>query len=450
MIAAPLWAKESKKIERSVSLSSGYFTGSSNLVLSNSNRALSDFYTELGMAYGAGFDYFAETGWSHRNRGWFSLLNLVPNVLLAVGPIGTAYHEFGHFSRDKAYGYDPYFAGGGNKGSGGRANGFDHPIPYTLSRFIQPFSGGATGQGSQKWLSYALLDGVDSTTKQEVEAAFEKNGGFGVRWYIMTYKTNPEKKTLIENHYNEEIIISAAGVNNAMRLSDDLAQRVSEGQGHITEFFTYLGGRLQSAVYPSEKKEIKPGAHASNDMDSLVNFYTAKGLNIKKRDFDAANYRSFFLSATTYAYFLGWSNFVSRGQVGVPSPHYYGVRLPDTENYLLAEGLSHKVTSGYRVSQNLHFPVSVEWVYKGQKGCEVTLGVIKAFSSLSGLTVRGNVLFGRKLGGDIGIRQPIDRWFVEGVVESMHQKSYYGQRNIPSLKTSLRSLAVLVRAGWTY
>ena len=53
---------------------------------------------------------------------------------------------------------------------------------------------------------------------------------------------------------------------------------------------------------------------------------------------------SLFASASTYAYLLGWWNFImNNGETCVPVPEWNGVRLPDVESYLLTQGLSYKI-----------------------------------------------------------------------------------------------------------
>ena len=175
-------------------------------------------------------------------------------------------------------------------------------------------------------------------------------------------------------------------------------------------------------------------------------------MNLKKGTLDTANYVSFFGSASTYAYVYAWYNFVwENGKTRVPVPEWRGVRLPDVENYLLAQGLSYKIISGYRVNKNLDFPVSIEFVTRGQKGYEASLGARYCMEFLGDLAVGDYILFGQTLAGGMPVYKPLgNRFFVEGVVENMAYKSFYGQRNIPNLKDNLRNTSFLVRAGLTY
>ncbi|TGW14626.1 hypothetical protein EIL50_04360 [bacterium NHP-B] len=447
----PVWAKEdASPVKRTLSFSSGYLTNSSGLTYANSNRALSNFYDEIGMAYGAGFDAVADTGWGSRNRGWLALLNLIPNSIVTYVQ-GTGYHEFGHYSRFKAYGYSPVFANDryASQDPRRRTEGFKNPFTYTLYLFTRPGAGAATYQGKPLWFAKgALLDGVDEATQQAMENALRTGGYAGLEAYMIANAGNPSVVNAVRNQVDKGIIISAAGVNNAMRLSGDLVDRARRGDGHITDTFMYIDGRLQSLMYPSEEGE--PNASAGNDMDSLVASYRLKEFSIRKSDFNTANTIALFCSSSTYAYMLGWYHFVDNGNTRVTPFTWGGVYAPDVEAYLLAEGISYKIKTGYAVNDVLSFPVSVEFVSKGKKGAEASVGACYRFEALGNIELSGNVLFGRKLGGDVRVHVPVDRFFVEGVVESMHQKSFYGQRNIPTLKKSVRSTAFLVRAGITY
>ena len=142
---------------------------------------------------------------------------------------------------------------------------------------------------------------------------------------------------------------------------------------------------------------------------------------------------------------------INKGETQVSAFEWRGIRLPEIENYLLARGLSYKITSGYRVNESLDFPISIEFVTKGKKGAEISLGAHYKMQHLGHLELSGYVLLGQKLAGGVKAYKPLgERFFVEGVVESIHFKSFYGERNIPSLKNSLRNTAFLLRVGLTY
>ena len=427
---------------RTISFSSGYLTGCPNVLFNNSNRALSNFYDEISMAYSLGFDQLSDFNWSRRHRGWFSIFSLLPHSVL-VFVQSTGYHEWGHFSRDRAFGYNPYFV---NKRNLGAQNGFEDPFRYTLYLFSRPFQREATNRGTRTYLPESAFQGVNDATRQDINAAFNAGGMNDVSTYVNAHDGEASITAFKDNLVDENIIISAAGVNNAMRLSGDIANRIYSYKAHITDFTLYLWTRLQTCSYPSEN-----GANLSNDMDALISGYTLKKIPVTKNNLNLAAQLSFFCSASTYAYLIGWGRFLKKGRSKVKPLEIGGFRLPDVETYFCAQGVSYKIISGYRLTKHVSFPISVEFIGKGEKGSEISLGSHIHIPSADNLEISAYVLFGRALGGGGRLRIHFeDIAFIEGVAETMHYKSYYGQRNIPTLKNSLRSTAFLIRAGVMY
>ena len=78
------------------------------------------------------------------------------------------------------------------------------------------------------------------------------------------------------------------------------------------------------------------------------------------------------------------------------APVWRGVRLPDVESYLVMDGISYKIKSGVQVNDVLDIPVAVEFVAKGYRGVEVTLGARYAMKQFYDVRLAGDVLFGRK------------------------------------------------------
>ena len=186
------------------------------------------------------------------------------------------------------------------------------------------------------------------------------------------------------------------------------------------------------------------------DMAVLLSLYRRQDLYYNKTDFDNSNKIALFASASTYSYLWGWINFINTGETRVRAPVWRGVRLPDVESYLVMDGISYKIKSGVQVNDVLDIPVAVEFVAKGYRGVEVTLGARYAMKQFYDVRLAGDVLFGRKLGARFGAYRSFDRYFVEGVVETMHLESYYGERNIPDVKDGKRDTSFLLRVGLTY
>ena len=178
-----LYGAEEPPLKRTLSFNSGYLTGVSNYAFSNSNRALSDFYDEMGMGYAAVFDALAETSWLNRNHWCLGFINLPINLYLSVIQ-NTGYHEFGHFTRFRAFGYDARFE---NSRRPGWENGFKNPFSFTASLLTQPIAlvEESATKGNSLWSPHEQIDRLD-----------------------------------------QFIITSAAGINNQMRFSGDLSNKL--------------------------------------------------------------------------------------------------------------------------------------------------------------------------------------------------------------------------------
>ena len=107
-----------------------------------------------------------------------------------------------------------------------------------------------------------------------------------------------------QSNIADENIIPVAGVNSAMRFSGDLRARL-HGQGSVSDFEAYLSTRLQTCFYPISCKNV------SNDKDAIITGIRPKILRAQKI-LNLAAQLSFFCSASTYAYFIGWGRFLRR------------------------------------------------------------------------------------------------------------------------------------------
>jgi len=438
--------EEAPSLKRTLSFSTGYLTDSKNLNMGNSNQAMAGFFEEVNEGLGYGFDALAQTGWAQRNAGWFLFLS---NALAAVwsnGAIGTAYHEFGHFTRFKALGYQaPYF----EVGTEGKGTKYKNVFSYFTALLLKPGEGGATASGD-KWKVNPSFNSPDDLNNAQQGHNSRAPFSFGMARII-----NP--------------LVVFAGVNNAMYLSERIAERTYNEGSHLIEGWAYLDGRLQSLVYSLDDKNKKnPG---KGDMDLMIDHYKLAGISVNKARINQANLIAFFGSATTWAYVSGWFDYSVGGSGRVDALEYKGFRLPDISAYFLTQGISYRVASGYRISDTLHIPVSVEFVpqsskgvsdailqssniyiqglvqsmglegarkflrelYQLSRGCEASVGISKRFEGLNNFSLTGNVLFGRSFGYGLKAHMPYKRFFVEGSFEAMNMRSYYGQRHIPQI-----------------
>lgn len=398
-----------KDPERTFSINTGYFTPMHNRAFSNSNRGLSFFFQETQMAYGALFDLIRGEDSSVTRRTLMTLLNIIPNMHVS-SMIDLAYHEAGHARAAQAFGCNYVFDLPGSKS----------PIVYFFKVLIHG-----------TYTPYVRPIGIGESDVKSV---------FG---YLPERPIVFNPKGIDMDHFVDVAYLTgvAAGVNNAMRLAGDLSDNIYHEKGHITDAFTYVFGKTNSWMYPGVD---------GGDMAVLLSLYRRQDLYYNKKDFDNSNKIALFASASTYSYLWSWVNFIDTGETRVLAPVWRGVRLPDVESYLLMQGISYKIKSGVQVSDVLEIPVAVEFVGKGHRGVEVTLGASYLLKQLHGVRFFGNVLAGRKLGGCLGVHMPFERYFVEAMVETMHLDSYYGQRNIPDVKDGKRDTAFLLRAGLSY
>ena len=399
----------SKDPERTFSINTGYFTPMHNRALSNSNRGLSFFFQEVQMGYGALFDWIRGEDSSTTRRVLMTLLNIIPNMHVSL-MIDLAYHEAGHAPAAQAFGCDYHFDLPGSKS----------PIVYffkvlvhgTDTPYVRPI---AIGESDVKSVFGPL---------PEHPVVFNPSGIDRDRFVDIAYLTGV-----------------AAGVKNAMRFAGDLSGNIYHKKGHIADVVTYVFGKTNSWVYPGID---------GVDMAVLLSLYRRQDLYYNKEDFDNSNKIALFASASTYSYLWSWVNFINTGETRVLPPVWRGVRLPDVESYLLMQGISYKIKSGVQVSDVLEIPMAVEFVAKGYRGVEVTLGASYHLKQFHDVRLFGKVLAGQKLGGSLGVHMPFERYFVEAMVDTMHLDSYYGQRNIPDIKDGKRDTAFLLRAGLTY
>lgn len=385
-----VWSEEGG--HRTVSVSTGYVK---NLPLewSNSNMAMSHFFQEIYMAQGAALDMISGTWWRERNGRLIFLVELPINIWVSF--IQTlAYHEMGRYSRYRAFGWDAVY----KVGVRGRKIYYNN-FSFTAGLFVHPW---------------------------DLAITFPTRRVF-----------HPEGAHELHHRYRDGAFIMAmAGLNNIMRFAGDLADGVYNGRAHSSEFLGYLLGKLGGTIYPRKL---------------LKGLYRLNALPVSKGEITSANVAAFVLSASTYSYILSFFQGPLPIDRKVIPLEVLGIRVPDLETYFMTEGISYKVKTGFRVSHSLNFPIAVELIGKGSPGYEVTLGVHKHFEDFGGMSLGVNVMFGRGLDWDVHVRFPLgEMFFLEGLVEKMGLKSYYGERNIPTLEHGHHAYSFLVRTGLRY
>lgn len=348
--------------ERTMSFDSSY------LLDPTSNRAISNFGVEFFEAHDCLFDLVDEYVLPDHpfSRGLFLVGDMAFTTYLSL-VFYFPYHELGHYNAFYAVGMKPCFID--------RPNNF---FGFFIEKFAEPYEGEATG-------AYGPIPTV-----------------------------------------NDDITIFAAGVNNEMRFSGDLADQAYYNCGHMGDYVPYVIGKLSSATYPADKESM------GNDMTGMVQDYKLKGLDISKDDIDRSNYIAFFLSGSTYMYAKGIWDYIFCGCAEVNAFEYYNIRLPDVESYMNPNGISYKIKSGYRLNQEWLFPVAFEFIAKGDSQYEVTLGVRKYFPQMYDLLAGGNIVIGDGgMQGNVFSSLRLNRWMMVTVgLDIYNRKTLDGNRNI--------------------
>lgn len=453
-LGIPLSAKEApRKIERTISFSSGY------LKFANSNKALSGFAQEMRQGVDCLFDHVAEGDWGTRNREWLVLLNMIPSYYTWT-VLGFMYHELGHFARSKAEGGNPFFYDERKRDEPdpqkARDEGYTNPFSYTLQRMVYPIPKGVTYTGVHLNKNVIIYRGLSSAEKDILDTLIDTMGSQDAYSFLVgaadgfaqgaTPAQVETARKVLRNVKELDFISSAAGVNNSMRYAGDMSDGVQRGNGHIASFMDYFMAKVDTLIYPVDE------SRSGNDMTAIRDNYKDRGIKIVPRDYKIGSAVAAFCSASTWAYIWGYMDFFETGNTVVPKPELYGVRLPDIESYIMFQGLTYKVKTGYNVDDTFSIPVAVEFFSKGPgKGAEWTLGAEKSFEDFYDMTLMGSITFGRALGWEFAVRQPIaDQFFVEASVGHMRYKGFHGQRNISSLKKSDKETSFLIRAGLRY
>jgi hypothetical protein len=360
-------------------------------LLKPTNRAVTNFLQEFLGLYGSALtqlDHFlARENWS---EWWTRLLLFFAENLVSEyigGMTQTVYHEFGHFRAFRAFGYKPIFEGG-----------FTHFFPFLLFKLFSGNLNSFTG---------IPLDKLPSGVNKMQDIPFRTTPYF------------PTRETC-------SLVIAAAGVNNAMAFSASLGNQVYERTTHLSSFSAYLMGRLQTVLYPLDKRKM-------SDMSLIVSNPHYRAWGIDKVDLNISNALALLFSATTYAYISSVGNYVLTGDATVRPFEVAGIRLPDVSAYFGTRGISYEIRTGYRVDSALHIPVHLEFVGRGGAGVELTLGLSKAFPKAQHIRIEAYARLGRGFGGELNLHIPFQKkaFFALGY-SLFNAKNFYGERNATS------------------
>jgi len=305
-------------------------------------------------------------------------------------------HEFGHWNRSKAIGYTYNF--------------IDRSVNAQLfyfQTFLNP------GIHTSNW---------DDTGVDIIKFYLDKRNPY--------VKYNNGRIAVESIDWN--MVSTAAGFSNDMRLSGMMANRMYDKRGYVTDVLPYSFDKLFPFTYKLFWDIIEGGDEPGGDHSDLVLLYHKKDWNINESDIANAALLSYMLSASTYAYFIGAYRFFLFGEKRPVSFEYAGFRIPDVQAYF-ERGISYKFISGYRVNQSINIPFSVERVFKGDKQMEYSLGLNLKIKQT--VVININIIYGNKLEGGLKLGYaPFRHLFFYGGFLHNNVHNLNGMRNIQSLE----------------
>ncbi len=239
--------------------------------------------------------------------------------------------------------------------------------------------------------------------------------------------------------YKQAMSLMMGGVNNLTYMGDLLVEKAYLHDVHPYTFASHLYSKLLFALGALHEHKIGSGDH----LDMIAQLYSASGKSIEKKDMSTAAFVSMLASGSLYSYMWSLHQLKENRSARMKPFEFWGIKVPDTSAYLMSQGISYKVSSGYRYDETLVFPVAFEFVAKGDKAYEATLGFYKEFPQLNHTSIKGDLIISDKgeMGGKLYVEySPIEYAYVGVGIESYNPKTLHGERNIPEFKDRYNEL----------
>lgn len=247
----------------------------------------------------------------------------------------TAYHELGHAMRNSAVGYDYYFGISDvnmyhdmlvhNK------NFFSFLFDTT---FVRPLKGGYT------------MPIINSTER--------------------------EAKT--------DLIISAAGINNETYFQEKVIERnYLNNNLNISNFLYFISSKIGNIRYVISSKKYEN--NLSYDPNSVLINYRLLNINVDRDDLIKSFAISILSSQFTYSFLYSIFSGEYYKQHRVEPLKYKSFFLPDIFPYMTSKGISYRIKSGYKYSDNLSFRFGIEFITIGNYTQEFIFGINKKFEN---------------------------------------------------------------------
>lgn len=356
-----------------ITFSSGYFEKYYN------NRQIANF----GLEYINLFDYaFEKTVTSNFYKKQGPVTKLVLHTLLStidcffIIGFDTAYHEFGHAMRFKALGQDYLFVKSSKNGydatddkKANNKNFFKYLFNVT---FVEPFSGGAT-------LPFLYINNETSAELINEFNSFQHQYNSGIKnpeEYLKNKgKTHliPELKKfikLIKEQASQNIITYTGGINNEVYFQEKMTERTYlNNRITISDYIFSIFSKSSIIAYIKTKDELNG---STGDPEAIETNFKFLGIKADRKKMEKSFLLSILLSQTTYAPFLNLSFKINTSFAPL---QYKGFIFPDVFPYITTKGISYRIKSAYKYSDNLIFRFGIEFVAYGESAQEFIFGI---------------------------------------------------------------------------
>lgn len=270
-----------------------------------------------------------------------------------ISAFDISYHEFGHAMRFKAIGYDYLFIKSKIKNSDEKRyynnkEEYDEMIndikannknffKYFLDKiFYEPFSRGATVG------LFDLKNGRDSLAGIDAQSFYKR-------------------------FLKEGVIISAAGLNNETYFQEKITERT-----YLTNEITISNYLFKLYSVATDIYYIKDDNDKTSDPKLVELDYRILGINANRKDMARAFLVSALLSQTTYGIFY---NMLFKQSIIFTPLQYKGFIFPDVFPYITSRGISYRIKSAYRYSDDLIFRFGIEFIAYGKSTQELIFGI---------------------------------------------------------------------------
>lgn len=261
--------------------------------------------------------------------------------------------------------------------------------------------------------------------------------------------TEEEKKELFQGDpwtADWGITMYAAGFNSHQDYARMIQNKSYFKEAYYLDSVNYIRARLYLPLFSL----LDLTDSYVGDLRKVRERYKTKGYNISTGKIFFTSLSGILLSSSFYNSIKhsNWT-YYSSGPAEYSAYEWKGLKVPDVLTYSNNIGLSYYVSSGYRFSDTLFFPFSVEVNVFGETAAEGTVGVLKKFPSFLNLDLQADVRLG-KGGVDGSVKAsitPYGSMFLEAGLNIYHPKNLEGRRQIMSFETEKRHAEFYIKLG---